>query len=116
MSRRPAVLIVEDDPPIRRGLIDLFVFHGFEVSSAEEGLTVAEKIREHSPDLVILDVMLPGKDGFAVLDEIRTFSRELPVIMLTARSTDEDIILGLTLGADDYVTKPFSVQELVLRS
>lgn len=116
MEKKPRVLIVEDEEPIRSGLIDVFVFHGFEVDSAADGVTGLEKATRGKFDLVLLDVMLPGKDGFTVCNELRKLSREQPIILLTAKTSDEDIITGLTLGADDYVAKPFSVRELILRA
>lgn len=115
MQRKPRLLIVEDEAAIRTGLVDVFVFHGFEVSAVgdgREGLALA--LRERF-DLVLLDVMLPGMDGFAVCQAIREADPEQAVIMLTARSADEDIVQGLALGADDYVAKPFAVAQLVLR-
>lgn len=115
MQRKPRLLIVEDETAIRSGLADVFVYHGYEVTLAvdgHQGLTLA---RGGNLDLVLLDVMLPGRDGFSVLAAIREHDRELPVILLTAKSTDEDVIQGLSLGADDYVGKPFSVAQLVLR-
>ena len=115
MEKKPRILIVEDETPIRQGLIDVFVFHGYLVESASDGVTGLEMAIRERFDLVLLDVMLPGKDGFAVCNELRKVSREQPIILLTAKTSDEDIITGLTLGADDYVAKPFSVRELVLR-
>jgi len=116
MERKKArILIVEDEEPIRQGLIDVFVFHGYEVEWAADGDLGLRKATNEKFDLVLLDVMLPGKDGFTVCNEIRSASREQPIIMLTAKTSDEDIITGLSLGADDYVAKPFSVTELLLR-
>ena len=115
MQRKPRILIVEDEPAIRAGLIDVFVYHGFEVAHAsdgERGLALALAGRH---DLVLLDVMLPGRNGFEVCEAIRAADAEQPVILLTAKGADEDVIQGLSLGADDYVTKPFSVAQLVLR-
>ncbi|MBM3225423.1 MAG: response regulator transcription factor [Candidatus Tectomicrobia bacterium] len=115
MARKPRLLIIEDEPAILTGLLDLFVYHGYEVEAAQDGQRGLEKALSESYDLIILDIMLPMLDGFAVCDAIRHHSREQPLIMLTAKTTDEDVITGLTLGADDYVAKPFSVRELVLR-
>lgn len=100
---------------IREGLVDLFVFHGYEVETAGEGnrgLTMALSGRF---DMILLDVMLPGIDGYEICNKIREQDRDQPIIMLTAKSSDEEIIHGLSLGADDYVAKPFSVTQLVLR-
>jgi DNA-binding response OmpR family regulator len=115
MHRKIRLLIVEDEEAIRTGLIDVFVYHGYEVEFAADGISGLDKALSGRFDLILLDVMLPGMDGFEICNRIRAQDREQPVIMLTAKSTDEDIIQGLSLGADDYVAKPFSVAELVLR-
>ena len=115
MSRKARLLIVEDEAAIRSGLVDVFVYHGYEVETAEHGEAGLHKALGGSFDLVLLDVMLPGMDGFEICNRIRQQDRQQPVIMLTAKSSDEDIVQGLTLGADDYVAKPFSVTQLVLR-
>lgn len=115
MNRKNRILIVEDEAAIRTGLVDLFVFHGFDVAWAEEGSQGLEKALSGTFDLILLDVMLPGIDGFEICNRIRAQDANQPIIMLTAKSSDEDIIQGLTLGADDYVAKPFSVAQLVLR-
>lgn len=115
MSRKLRILIVEDEAPIRAGLADVFVFHGYEVEAAQDGLEGLRLARAGGFDLVLLDVMLPGLNGFDVCNRIRESDPEQAIILLTARSSDEDIIRGLTLGADDYVAKPFSVAQLVLR-
>lgn len=115
MNRKVRILIVEDEAAIRTGLVDVFVFHGFEVDCAVEGRDGLAKARSGTFDLILLDVMLPGMDGFEICEEIRAADRDQPIIMLTAKSNDEDIVQGLSLGADDYVAKPFSVAQLVLR-
>jgi len=115
MDKKPRLLIVEDEEPIRVGLTDLFIYHGFEVESAATGPEGLARGLTGTFDLILLDVMLPALDGFEICDRIRSADPEQPVILLTARTTDEDIVQGLRLGADDYVTKPFSVTELVLR-
>jgi len=115
MQRKPRLLIIEDEPAILTGLLDLFVYHGYDVDAAQDGRLGLEKALVGNYDLIILDIMLPTLDGFTICDAIRQHSREQPLIILTAKTTDEDIITGLTLGADDYVAKPFSVRELVLR-
>lgn len=112
---KPTLLIVEDEQAILQGLVDVFVFHGFEVDSAENGKIGLEKAINHNYDLILLDVMLPFIDGFEICNKIRERDKNQAIIMLTAKSSEEDIITGLTLGADDYIAKPFSVRELVLR-
>jgi two-component system response regulator RegX3 len=109
------LLVVEDEPAILQGLIDVFVYHGFEVDSATDGKTGLDKALSGDYALILLDVMLPEIDGFTICNRIREQDKEQPIIMLTAKSSEEDIITGLTLGADDYIAKPFSVRELVLR-
>jgi two-component system response regulator RegX3 len=114
-TRLPRLLIVEDEAAIRDGLVDVFVYHGFGVDSCGNGVAGLEKALTGRYDLVLLDIMLPGMNGFDVCDAIRAQDRNQPIIMLTAKSSDEEIIHGLKLGADDYVAKPFSIQQLVLR-
>jgi two-component system response regulator RegX3 len=115
MQPRTRILIVEDEDAIRAGLEDVFVYHGYAVDSAAEGREGLRKALTGRFDLVLLDVMLPGIDGFEICDRIRAADREQPIILLTARTSDEDVIQGLRLGADDYVGKPFSVALLVAR-
>lgn len=115
MNRQIRILVVEDEEAIRTGLIDVLVFHGFEVDSAATGPDGLRKALTGKFDLILLDVMLPGMDGYEICDRIRTEDRNQPIIMLTAKTSDEEIIQGLKLGADDYVPKPFSIQQLVLR-
>ena len=115
MRNKLQLLIIEDEPAILTGLIDLFVYHGYEVEAAQDGRVGLDKALAGAYDLIILDIMLPTLDGFALCNAIRQHNREQPLIILTAKTTEEDIITGLTLGADDYVGKPFSVRELVLR-
>jgi two-component system response regulator RegX3 len=115
MTRNARLLIVEDEAAIRDGLVDVFVYHGFAVDSCGDGNVALEKALTGRYDLILLDVMLPGMNGFDICDAIRARDRDQPIIMLTAKSSDEEIIQGLKLGADDYVAKPFSIQQLVLR-
>ena len=115
MHRKIRLLIVEDEPAIRTGLVDVFVYHGYEVEATADGRDGLQKALSGRFDLLLLDVMLPGMNGFEVCERIRAEDREQPIILLTAKSGDEDIIHGLSLGADDYVAKPFSVAQLVLR-
>ncbi len=113
MSAR--ILVVEDEAPVRRGLVDLLAAQGHVVLAAETGPEGLVKAREGRPDLVILDVMLPGQDGFSVLRELRAAGFDVPVLMLTARGAELDKVTGFALGVDDYVTKPFSMLELLGR-
>ncbi|MEL0585500.1 MAG: response regulator transcription factor [Candidatus Thiodiazotropha sp. (ex. Lucinoma kazani)] len=115
MQSKIRILIVEDEAAIRIGLEDVFVFHGYAVDSAAEGPEGLNKALSGNFDLILLDIMLPGMDGFEICNRIRSEDPDQPIIMLTAKTGDEDIIQGLTLGADDYVAKPFSVAQLVLR-
>ncbi len=115
MQRKIRLLVIEDEAAIRAGLVDVFVYHGYELEAAADGKEGLDKALSGRFDLILLDIMLPGMDGFEVCERIRARDREQPIIMLTAKSGDEDIIQGLTLGADDYVAKPFSVAQLVLR-
>jgi len=115
MGDKAKILIVEDEEAIRTGLVDVFVYHGYEVDIADNGNDGLSMASSGQFDLVLLDVMLPGINGFDILKQLREQDREQAVIMLTAKSTDEDIIEGLSLGADDYVAKPFSITQLVLR-
>lgn len=115
MTIKPKLLIVEDEPSILRGLTDLFVFHGFEVDSETDGQQGLNSALNSQYSCIILDVMLPTMNGFEICNAIRQNSLSQPILMLTAKNTEQDIINGLTLGADDYLAKPFSTSELVLR-
>ncbi len=115
MARKPHILIVEDEEAIRTGLIDVLLYHGFSAQGVADGKLGLAEAQSGKYDLVLLDVMLPGINGFDICNQIRETDREQPIIMLTAKTADEDIIHGLQLGADDYVSKPFSVAQLVLR-
>ncbi len=108
------VLVVDDEPMVRDVLVRYLSLEGFEVAEAADGRVALERIAEHDPDLVVLDLMLPEVDGYEVLRQLRA-SSSTPVIMLTARGEETDRIVGLELGADDYVTKPFSPREVVAR-
>jgi len=108
------ILIVDDEPRMRRFVHMNLDLEGYEVMEAENGLKALERVREDLPDLVVLDVMMPDLDGFETLERIRETS-SVPVIMLTVKSDEDDRIRGLDLGADDYVTKPFSPRELSSR-
>ena len=115
MNRKIRLLVIEDETAIRTGLTDVFVFHGYEVEAGADGREGLRKALSGTFDLILLDLMLPGIDGFEICNRIRAKDPDQPIIMLTAKTSDEDIIQGLTLGADDYVAKPFSVAQLVLR-
>lgn len=110
----PAILVVDDEEPIANILKFALERDGYDVRVAYDGVEAVRSARYFPPDLVLLDIMLPEKDGFEVCREIRTFST-VPIIMLTARESEVDKVLGLELGADDYVTKPFSTRELLAR-
>jgi two-component system response regulator RegX3 len=112
---KPRILIVEDEAAIREGLTDVLVYHGYRVDAVADGNEGLSKALSGRYDLILLDVMLPGRDGFSICEEIRKVDRDQPIIMLTAKTSDEDIVNGLTLGADDYVAKPFAIAQLVLR-
>jgi DNA-binding response OmpR family regulator len=109
------ILIVEDEPQMRRGLRDNLEIEGYDVEIAEDGASGLEKLVHEKFDLVILDVMLPKMSGFDVLRNARASGCSAPIIMLTAKGEEVDKVLGLELGADDYVTKPFSLRELLAR-
>jgi len=115
MAARKTILIIEDEPQIVMGLRDSLEFEGFRVAAAGKGRDGIALARSESPDAVILDLMLPDMNGYAVCEEIRRQSAFIPIVMLTARSQETDKIRGLDAGADDYVTKPFSVNELIAR-
>ena len=108
------VLIIDDDEKLRKLVREYLEGYGFQVATLSDGLGAVEKIRDESPDIVILDVMMPGRDGLDVLKEIRT-EHAVPVMMLTAKGEDADRIVGLELGADDYLPKPFNPRELLAR-
>jgi DNA-binding response OmpR family regulator len=112
MSR---ILVVEDEPDLAFGLEDDLKVEGYEVEVARDGESASRRVREEHWDLVLLDVMLPGKDGFEVCRELRRAGVRVPIIMLTAKAQETEKVFGLELGADDYVTKPFSPRELRAR-
>jgi len=108
------VLVVEDEPKIAAIMGDYLKNDGYDFHWIDNGNDVVEWVRENSPDIILLDLMLPGKDGLAICRELRTFS-EVPIIMITARVEEIDRLLGLEMGADDYVCKPFSPREVIAR-
>jgi DNA-binding response OmpR family regulator len=109
------IVVVEDNPDLAFGLRNNLEIEGYEVEVAPDGPSGLEAVRATSPDLVLLDLMLPGLDGFRVLKALRDEGRQMPVLILTARGEEADKVRGLHLGADDYVTKPFGVLELLAR-
>jgi DNA-binding response OmpR family regulator len=110
------ILIIEDDATMLRGLKDNFEFKGYRVLAAADGEEGLETALNQKPDLIVLDIMLPKINGYEVCRLIRQENLEMPIIMLTAKGEESDIVLGLNLGADDYVTKPFSIKELLART
>jgi DNA-binding response OmpR family regulator len=112
---RARVLVVEDDRAIREGLADALAFHGYAAVQAERGDVGLDKALHGGCDLVILDLVLPGQEGLAVLRELRRARPTLPIIIVTARGAEAERVRGLREGADDYVTKPFSIRELLAR-
>jgi DNA-binding response OmpR family regulator len=110
------VLIIEDDPTMLRGLQDNFTFAGYNVIIAADGEAGLDAALDANPDLIILDIMLPKINGYEICRLIRKENLDMPIIMLTAKGEESDIVLGLNLGADDYVTKPFSIKELLARA
>jgi DNA-binding response OmpR family regulator len=111
---RPRVLVVEDEPVINRAVADRLSAEGFEVRQAYDGATAVDTATSWEPDLLVLDVMLPGLDGHEVCRRVQA-QRPVPVLMLTARDDESDVLVGLGVGADDYLTKPFRMRELVAR-
>ncbi|HEY4362504.1 MAG TPA: response regulator transcription factor [Bryobacteraceae bacterium] len=109
------LLIIEDEPALLRGLKDTFTTKGHEVLTAADGQSGLALALESNPDLILLDLMLPRMNGYEICRALRHHGLETPIVMLTAKGQEEDIILGLNLGADDYVTKPFRIRELVAR-
>jgi two-component system, OmpR family, alkaline phosphatase synthesis response regulator PhoP len=113
--RSSRILIVEDNHNLALGLRNNFEIEGYEVDVAHDGVAGLEMAREHAPDLIILDLMLPRMEGYRVLRTLRDEGREMPVLILTARGEEAEKVRGLGLGADDYVTKPFGLMELLAR-
>lgn len=109
------ILVVEDEPNMVAGLRDNFEFEGYEVITASDGIEGLERALAESPDLVVLDVMMPRMSGLEVCRQLRAKRASIPIIMLTARGQEVDKVVGLEIGADDYVTKPFSIRELLAR-
>jgi DNA-binding response OmpR family regulator len=114
-TRKTRILIVEDEPAMVAGLRDNFEYEGYEVISADDGVKGLERVFADEPDLVVLDVMMPRMSGLEVCKQVKAKRPTVPIIMLTARGQEIDKVVGLELGADDYVTKPFSIRELMAR-
>ena len=114
-ATKARLLVVDDEPNIRELLATSLRFAGFDVQSAADGLSALRQARDFEPDLVVLDVMLPDMDGFTVTRRLRERGQFVPVLFLTARDDTADKVQGLTVGGDDYVTKPFSLEEVVAR-
>src|SRR6476619_8118155 len=115
VGKKVRILIVEDEPAMVAGLRDNFEYEGYEVISANDGVEGLGLAIKENPDLVVLDVMMPRMSGLDVCKQLKARRPALPIIMLTARGQEIDKVVGLELGADDYVTKPFSIRELMAR-
>lgn len=111
----PLILIVDDEVGVRELLTDALSLGGFDTLEAKDGMSALTLIRKHKPDLLIIDINMPVMDGFELLERVRESKNDVPAIMLTARKDRTDVSRGLRLGADDYVTKPFGLEELLLR-
>lgn len=109
------ILIAEDDLHIRQGLSDLLSQEGYEITTAENGKVALELFKSEEPQFVILDIMMPEMDGYSVCREIRALDNDIPIIFLSAKSEEIDRVIGLELGADDYISKPFGTREVVAR-
>jgi two-component system alkaline phosphatase synthesis response regulator PhoP len=114
-TENPKILIIEDEGAVRAGLVDNLAFEGYHVVFSDNGLNGLQVFESEKPDLVILDVMMPGLDGLEVCRRIRASHNPTPIIMLTAKCSEVDKVVGLELGADDYLTKPFGMRELFAR-
>jgi len=112
---KPRVLVIEDEPALQRGLRDVLAATGYEVLSASDGRTGLDAALTAQPDLILPDVMLPQVNGYEICQTVRGRGIDVPIVMLTAKGQEADIILGLNVGADDYVTKPFRIGELLAR-
>ena len=115
MSAGRRILVIEDEPGIRLAIKDELEFEGFDVALAEDGPGGVAAIAQYQPDLIVLDLMLPGGNGFQICQDVRTKGIRTPIIVITARNQEADKIRGLELGADDYITKPLSLAELLAR-
>lgn len=111
----PRLLLIEDEPALARGLSDALRANGFDVTVAADGQAGLDVALRGASDLIVLDIMLPGVNGYEICREVRAHGLDVPIVMLTAKGQESDIILGLDLGADDYITKPFRTGELIAR-
>jgi two-component system response regulator RegX3 len=109
------ILVVEDDSAILQGLLDVLVFNGYEVAGVEDGGQGLKRALEETHDLIVLDVMLPTLDGFSICKKVREKKPNQGIVMLTAKGSEDDVVTGFKAGADDYVSKPFSLRELMVR-
>jgi DNA-binding response OmpR family regulator len=114
-SQRASILVIEDDPAIRDGLLDVLVFNGFSAKGIADGKTGLVEALASDYDLILLDVMLPSLDGFSICRQVRQAKPGQGIIMLTAKGAEDDVVTGFKSGADDYVSKPFSLRELMVR-
>lgn len=114
-KHKASILVVEDDPAILRGLSDVFIFNGYAVQGVDNGTEGCREALDGMYDLLILDVMLPGMDGFTICRKVRAAKPTQPILMLTAKGAEDDVVNGFQAGADDYVSKPFSLRELMMR-
>lgn len=115
MADKPRILVVEDEANIREGVCDVLAFHGYSPESVADGESALRRALSEDYALLILDVMLPGMNGLEVCSKVRAGQRELPILMLTAKGSEDDVVEGFRVGADDYMCKPFSVRELSAR-
>jgi two-component system, OmpR family, response regulator MprA len=115
MQTAPSVLVVDDDRAVRDSLRRALKLHGFEVAVAVDGMEAIRQVVSEAPDVIVLDVMMPGVDGFGVVRRLRQDGFDVPILLLTARDAVPDRVTGLTVGADDYLAKPFALEELIAR-
>ena len=115
MSTRQRLLVVEDEPHLAAAIADNLEVEGFDVEAVGDGLVALERVRAERPALVLLDVMLPGMDGFTICDTLRREGNDVPILFLTAKGDAEDRVQGLQLGGDDFLAKPCNLRELILR-
>ncbi len=114
-KKKASILVVEDDPAMLQGLLDVLVFNGYDTQGVADGKEGLAKALEGNHDLLLLDVMLPGLDGFSICREVRAHAPGRGIILLTAKGAEDDVVTGFKAGADDYVSKPFSLRELLVR-